>query len=311
MKLTICGSMQFDPEMQAAKKQLEKYGYEVDKPNVVEGHVYEDNLDENVKLKRGFIDEHFRKIDGSDAVVVVNHAKNGVDNYIGGNTLIEIAYTYAQGLEIFLLNPIPKLSYADEVRAMQPIILDGDIAKIDDYFQKLPLLMMSTESPVKHRAVSRALRRAGIRVRVDGMKVESGVNEQPKSIEESYEGAINRHKNLKKSEPKADYLATIESGLHTVHKNHNAFGCAVAILEKVGQEQKIGIDLDLEFPREITDKVPSEYPDVGVLVQQKYGSKLKDPYPFFTNNKITRAKLLENAFYNLAVQLDISSVPTR
>jgi non-canonical (house-cleaning) NTP pyrophosphatase len=304
MKITICGSMHFDPAMQMAKQQLETLGYEVEKPNVADGHVYSDNLDENADLKRGFIDEHFRKIDDSDAVLVVNHTKNGVDNYIGGNTLIEIAYAYAHGLEIFLLNPVPQVNYSDEIHGMHPIVIDSDLAKIDQYFDQLPLLLISSESPVKHRALSRGLRRAGIRTNVDGVKVASGVNEQPMSIEESYDGAINRHANLKKLGKKADYFATIESGQHTAHKNHSMFGCAVIVLEKAGGEQKIGIDLDVEFPREMVEKVPSVYPDLGVLVQKEYGSKLKDPYPFFTNNKLTRTKMLESAVYNLAVQFE-------
>jgi non-canonical (house-cleaning) NTP pyrophosphatase len=304
MKITICGSMKFDPEMQAAKKQLETLGFEVEKPNVVEGHVYEDNLDENASLKQGFIDEHFRKIDDSDAVLVVNMDKNGVDNYVGGNTLIEIAYAYAQGLEVFLLNPIPEVSYSDEIRGMHPIIIDGDVTKIDNYFKSLPLVMMSTESPVKHRAVSRGFRKAGIRTRIDGIKVPSGVNEQPMSIEETYEGASNRQDNLKKEHTKpADYFITIESGVHDAHKDHNVFGCAVIVIEKTGDTRRVGIDLDLELPREMTELVPSHYPDLGVLVQQKYGSKLKDVYPYFTNNKLTRAKVLENAVYNIAIQL--------
>jgi non-canonical (house-cleaning) NTP pyrophosphatase len=303
MKITICGSMQFDTEMQAAKEQLEALGYEVEKPNVVEGHVYEDNLDTNANLKRGFIDEHFRKIDDSDAVLIVNLDKNSVANYVGGNTLIEIAYAYAQGLEVFLLNPIPEVSYTDEIRGMHPIILNGEVVRIDEYVSSLPRLVVSSKSPVKHRALSRGLRRAGIRTQVHGQEVESGVNEQPMSIEESYEGAVNRHRNLKVLSVDAEYFATIESGQHTAHKNHGMFGCAVVIIEQAGKDAKIGIDLDVEFPREMTDKVPSKYPDLGVLVQKEYGATLKDPYPYFTNNKLTRAKMLESAIYNVAVQL--------
>ena len=305
MKITICGSMMHEPRMAAAAEELRSLGYDVEKPNVVEGHVYADNLDANADLKRGFIDEHFRKIDTSDAILVINEGKNGVAHYIGGNTLIEIAYAYAQGLEIFLLNPVPEVSYADEVRGMNPIILDGDLSKIDMYMQDLPVLAVSSESPVKHQALSRGLRRAGIRTRVVGIKVASGVNEQPISIEESYEGAVNRHANLKSTPEAQDatYLATIESGYHTAHKDHNAFGCSALVIEKVNGEQKIGIDLDIEFPRAMTDKIPHEYADIGVLVQQEYGSKLKDPYPFFTGGKLTRAKVLENAVYNLAIQL--------
>lgn len=304
MKITICGSMIHEPHMADTADALRAQGYDIDKPNVVEGHVYADNLDANAGLKRGFIDEHFAKIDTSDAILVINDDKNGVANYIGGNTLIEIAYAYAQGLEVFLLNPVPEVSYADEIRGMHPIILDGRLEAITEYMQTLPILAVSSESPVKHTALSRGMRRAGIRTRIVGVKVTSGVNEQPVSIEESYEGAITRHANLKQATiDDASYLATIESGYHDVHKDHNAFGCSAIVIEKVGGEQKIGVDLDIEFPRSMTDRIPHEYPDIGVLVQQEYGSKLKDPYPYFTGGKLTRARVLENAVYNLAIQL--------
>lgn len=296
--------MKFDPEMQVAKKQLETMGYEVEKPQSQEAGVYDGDPSKDATLKRGFIDEHFRKIGESDAILVANYTKNDIENYVGGNTLVEIANAYVQGLDIFLLNPIPDISYGDEIRGMDPIILDGDISKIDAHFKSLPLVMMSTASPVKRRAVSRGLRRAGIRTRVDGVKVASGVNEQPMSIDESYQGATNRHENLKQEDIQdATYLVTIESGLHAAHRDHNVFDCAVIILERVEGERKVGIDLGLEFPREMTDKVPSQYPDLGVLVQQEYGSILKDPIPFFTGGKLTRAKVLENAVYNIAVQL--------
>lgn len=307
MKITICGSMIHEPQMVAAAKELRDLGYEVEKPNVVEGHVYEDNLDANARLKQGFINEHFQKIDQSDAVLVVNEQKNGIANYIGGNTLIEIAHAYSQGLEVFILNPLPDVSYRDEIAGMQPIILDGTVARLDEYVQSLPLLYVSSKSLVKHTAISRGLRKAGLRTRILGVEVESGVNEQPMSIIESYDGALNRHLALASvvGDTSYDYLATIESGLHEPHPDHNVFGCDVVVLQKNGDEPKVGISLDLEFPREMTDKIPSQYPDVGVLVQQEYGSTLKDPYPYFTNGNVTRVKILENSVYNVAVQLSV------
>lgn len=309
MKITICGSMAHDSAMTEARQQLEALGYEAEKPNGVEGHDNERDgyLDEDAKLKRGFIDEHFRKIDDSDAIMIINNDKNGVANYIGGNTLMEMTYAYAQGLEIFLLNPVPVLGYTTEIYGMHPIVLDGEITAIQAYFESLPTLYISSKSPVKHRALSRGLRRAGIRTYVQGFAIESGVNEQPMSIEESYEGAQNRHDTLVQatSDKQVAYLATIESGFHTVHTDHNMFGCSVIIIEKVGKERKIGIDLDVEFPRDMTDRVPSQYPDMGVLVQQEYGSILKDPYPYFTNNKLTRTRILENAVYSVAVQFEV------
>lgn len=299
--------MQFDAEMTRAKKNLEALGHEVDKPNVVEGHAYTDNLDANAGLKRGFIDEHFAKIDTSEAILVVNEEKYDTPGYIGGNTLMEIAYAYAQRLDIFLLHPVPEVSYADEIRGMHPIVLDGTLEAIDDYVASLPLLYMSTESIIKHRAAARAMRRAGVLVRVEGKKVDSGVSEQPYSIAETYEGAVNRHANLKNLGIEADYYATVESGVDPVHAQHGVFGCTVSVLEKAGGEQKIGIDYDIEFPKDMTDKVPSKYADFGVLVQQEYGSKYKDPITHITNGVLTRAKLIESALYNVAAQLNVQN----
>ena len=71
----------------------------------------------------------------------------------------------------------------------------------------------------------------------------------------------------------------------------------------MGRPRKIGVNVELEYPREKTDKIPSIYPDLGVLVQQEYGSSLKDPFPFFTGGKVNRLQLVETAVFNVAVQL--------
>ena len=264
MKIVICGSMQFEPRMAQITKELEKRGYATDKPNVVEGHVYEDNLDANAGLKRGFIDEHFAKIDAAEAILVVNEAKNGIDNYIGGNTLIEISHAYAQGLEVFLLNPVPEVGYADEIRGMNPIVLNGSLDSLDQYVATLPVVAMSTTSHPKQLAVSRAMRRFGIPVRVTGKKFDSGVSEQPMTMEETYEGAMNRHKLLLESGEPATYFCTVESGFDPVHRDHGLFGCSAILFNKKDESIEVGFEIDLEFPQEIFDEVPSKYADVGV-----------------------------------------------
>ncbi|QHN42335.1 DUF84 family protein [Candidatus Mycosynbacter amalyticus] len=302
MKLTLCGSMSSRELMQATKSDLEQRGYQVDNPDFAEDSLHV-ALEQDVDKKRGFIDQHFAKIDTSDAILVVNGEKNGVANYIGGNTLMEMTYAYAHGLEVFVLGDVPDVSFRDEIRGLQPILLRGELDALDDYVASLPLLYMSTESLIKHTAVSRAMRRAGMPVRINGKKVDSGVSEQPMTIEETYEGAMNRHSNLKRLGVQASYYATIESGQHPAHVNHSLFGCDVVVIEKEGSNAKIGIDLDLEFPQEMLDKVPSQYPDLGVLVQQEYGAVSKDPFPYFTNGRVTRQKVLEDAAYKVAVQL--------
>lgn len=291
--------------MQEARATLEKLGYEVEIPNPREGKVDYHTLPfkERASLKETLIREHLDKIYESDAVFIYNDEKKGIAGYIGGNTLMEMAFAYAQGIEIFTLHPAPDLSYKDEIEGMQPIVINGDVTAIDSYFKTLPLTVVSSKSPIKLRAVSRGMRRAGIKTNVAAHPTESGVSDQPRTAEETYEGAQNRHNALRKVTT-ADYYATVESGLFQALPGHNVFSSTVVIIEKAGGTPKAGLNVELEYPKEMTDKVPSQYPDLGVLVQQEYGSPLKDPFPHFTDGKITRLQLVETAVFNVAAQLN-------
>lgn len=306
MKITICGSMHHKTKMLLAKNSLEKLGYEVEVPDMSERQDYT-TLPEakRAAVKNELIQQHLDKITASDAILVFNEEKNGVKGYIGGNTLMEMAFAYSQKIEIFMLNTTPGLGYADEINGMLPISLNGDINAIDTYFQALPKTFVSSISPVKLTAISRGMRRADLRTLVISRPTPSNVSAQPKSIDETYMGAVNRHEALVKEtkDEQPTYLATVESGLYNAHKDHNAFSSTVIILEAANSKRKIGINIELEYPKEMTDKVPLVYPDLGVLAQEEYGSTLKDPFPYFTNGKINRQKLVEDAVFNVAAQL--------
>jgi len=291
--------------MTQAKTTLEQLGYEVEIPNPREGEVDYNTLpfEERAALKDTLIREHLDKIDESDAVFIYNEEKKGMPGYIGGNTLMEMAFAYAQGIEIFTLRPAPDLSYRDEIEGMKPIVINGNVTAIDDYFKALPLTIVSSKSPIKLRAVSRGMRRAGIKTNIAAHPTESGVSDQPKTVEETYQGAQNRHDALRKTAA-ADYYATVESGLFHALPGHNVFASTVVILEKHDDSPKAGLNVEVEYPKEMTDKVPSVYPDLGVLAQQEYGSALKDPFPHFTNGKVNRLQLVETAIFNVAAQLD-------
>lgn len=119
--------MTFVNEFMEIKKQLEGFGHIVLIPDLE----FESNDHDWVKKKGDAITKHFRKIDDSDCVLITNYEKNGLSNYIGGNTFLEIGYAYGTGKKIYILNDIPEISaYKDEILAMQPIILNGDIYNI-------------------------------------------------------------------------------------------------------------------------------------------------------------------------------------
>lgn len=173
---------------------------------------------------------------------------------------------------------------------------------------ELPLVYMSTESPIKHRAIAAVMERIGIPVQIDGRKLESGVEEQPLSMDDTYLGAKNRHEALRNLGVKADYLATVESGLHQVHQDLGMYGCVAVIIERIGEKAHAGFSIDIEYPQEVLDLVPSVYADIGVWAQEARGAEEKDPYFALTGGKITRQDTIEAAAYNAALQLDMESI---
>lgn len=137
MTIAICGSMTFYKEMADSKRTLEAAGHTALVPkgvDLIESGAYQVPTDEGEriehKIEYDFIREHFRKIEQSDAILVLNYDKNGAANYIGGNTFLEMGLAFWLKKKIYLLNPVPDMDYRTEMHAMQPVVLNGDISRI-------------------------------------------------------------------------------------------------------------------------------------------------------------------------------------
>lgn len=76
------------------------------------------------------IRNHFDKVVWSDAILVLNHSKKDISNYIGANTLLEMGLAFHYKKPIYLLNPIPEVSYKEEILGMKPVIINGDLKLI-------------------------------------------------------------------------------------------------------------------------------------------------------------------------------------
>ncbi len=145
MKITICGSIDFTYKIKEVADVLSGRGHEVEIPymaqKILNGVISLEEF-QNIKQKDGdinfrknaeedLIKRYFRLIKESDAVLIVNIDKKGIKNYIGGNVLLEMGFAYVLDKKIFLLNEIPDISYKDEIEAMGPVILYGDLNKIN------------------------------------------------------------------------------------------------------------------------------------------------------------------------------------
>ncbi len=132
MKIALCGSMEFAKEMLEIKKKLDNVGHTVVLPKDTIEYANGDKKTESkwAKTEGDLIKGYFGEIKNCDAVLVVNITKNGIENYIGGNALIEMAFGHVLGKTVYLLNPVPDMNYKDEIEAMTPIVLNSDLLKI-------------------------------------------------------------------------------------------------------------------------------------------------------------------------------------
>jgi hypothetical protein len=148
MIITICASVDFTPKIIEIKKELEKAGHRVNIPYftqmIIDGKMtFEEYITAKEKdgdiLLRGLQDvdmirRYWDFIKESDAILVLNMAKKGIENYIGGSVLMEMGFAHGWDKKIFLFNPIPERSermhYVDEIMDMKPMILDGNLSEI-------------------------------------------------------------------------------------------------------------------------------------------------------------------------------------
>ncbi len=128
--------MQFVDKMLDVRSQLNQIGHEAFLTDLHKSMVGKDSEEiEKIKLHQKYnmdaICEFWRMMQGADAVLVLNYDKNGVKNYIGANTFLEIGFAHVLGQKIFVLNPLPEFEfYRTEIEAMRPIVINDDLSKI-------------------------------------------------------------------------------------------------------------------------------------------------------------------------------------
>lgn len=139
MKISIVGSLDFAQEMKEIAEKLLGLGFEVDLPPTAKMILENKISSEQIKIEKeagvfsqrvvesDAIRRYWNIIQNSDAVLVVNFDKKGIKGYIGGNSFLEMGFAHVLNKKIYLLNQIPVMGYKDEIEAMQPIVLNGDL----------------------------------------------------------------------------------------------------------------------------------------------------------------------------------------
>ena len=128
--------MHHSEKMLEVKEKMEKMGHSVICSKFVNEFIGKnDEEKEQIKLHQKYnldaIREFWDDIQDVDAILALNLDRKGIKNYIGGNTFLELGFAYVLKKKIFLYNDIPEIHfYETEIKAMHPVILNGDITKI-------------------------------------------------------------------------------------------------------------------------------------------------------------------------------------
>ena len=156
MKIIICSSITFRNRYLEVAQELEENGIAVDVPELQKEMPVEKQESDDQKERtsiRGFFEsqggvdaftsdheiwedkaramrEHIERIDAGDAILVTNYDKNGIENYIGANTLLEMFYAFLKEMPIYVLNPLPDMRCKEELRGMQLTVINGDLSEI-------------------------------------------------------------------------------------------------------------------------------------------------------------------------------------
>lgn len=97
--ITLCGSLKFQKEMMIIAEKMALEGYCILTPVYPVSENMERVAKQLIKLK----ETHFKRIELSDAILVVN-----VNNYIGKSTNLEIEYAKKLGKEIIYYTDLMK-----------------------------------------------------------------------------------------------------------------------------------------------------------------------------------------------------------
>ena len=135
MKVFIACSKHFYSEIGRVVGVLEGMGHEVVYPNSYDDPFAEERFkkmskEEHVEWKTMMMRKDRENIEPNDAILVLNFEKNGIPNYIGGATFLEVYMMWEMGKKIFFYNSLPSCSFSDELIGINPVVINGELGLV-------------------------------------------------------------------------------------------------------------------------------------------------------------------------------------
>lgn len=172
---------------------------------------------------------------------------------------------------------------------------------------------VGSQNEVKIEAVKEAVRDYNFlsKAKVMGVSVNSKVSEQPKSVDETVRGAMNRARGAFQN---CDYSFGLEDGLMQVPNTKTDYMniCVCVIYD--GQDYHIGLSSAFEYPTEVTKLVLEEGLDinqafykVGLTKNPKVGSA-EGAIGILTHGRLLRKDYAKQAITMALIHLENSDI---
>ena len=123
--MLIHSSLDFKGEMVKAKEFIENAsGITVLLPELTRyQHIRDEHGDDKrfTEIKNKLTKQNISLVEQCDILLIINPTHRGIENYIGGNSFLEMVIAFYLNKPIYLLNAIPEgMSYTEEIKALYP-----------------------------------------------------------------------------------------------------------------------------------------------------------------------------------------------
>jgi len=135
MKIFIICSKAFYDRIPTIKSKLESMGHIITLPNCYDNPGLESEVRgtaQHANWKSEMVKHSEKVISAVDSVLVLNYEKNGIPNYLGGATFLEMYDAFRLGKQIYMMNDIPEGILQDEIIGLNPIIINGDLSVFEN-----------------------------------------------------------------------------------------------------------------------------------------------------------------------------------
>ena len=156
-------------------------------------------------------------------------------------------------------------------------------------------VVVGSASQLKIDAVASAF--ASLRIKgvvVDGVAVESSVDDQPFDLAQMEIGARTRARNAKVLSPGADYYIGIENGI-VMESIEDWFDVPCVVVHDAEGRESVAYGAHFPIPQWAVDRTIHRDSELGVIVQELAGGGEKDPMTYFSGGTVSREAILTQA----------------